>query len=84
MQKSYLTTTATIHLFAAALFLVVATQGASARNNTGVRPTSAGQGQVFGVKPGATKGVGADGGVTPGGSAGASPPPKSRPHHWPR
>jgi hypothetical protein len=82
MRKSHLTTTATIQLLVAAIFLIVATQGAFARNNTGVRPTSAGQTQAFGVKPGATKGVGADGGGI-GGSAGA-PARANRPHrHWP-
>jgi hypothetical protein len=79
MRKFHLTTTATI---AAAVFLIVATQSAFARTNTGVRPTSAGQSQPFGVKPGATKGVGADGGGI-GGSAGA-PARANRPHRqWP-
>jgi hypothetical protein len=83
MRKSHLTTTASIQLFAAAVFVVVATQAAFARNNTGVRPTSAGQGQVSGVKVGGTKGVGADGGGMPGGSAGA-PTRTPRPHRtWP-
>ena len=82
MRKSHLTTTATIQLFAAAVFLIVATQSAYARTNTGVRPTSAGQSQPFGLKPGATKGVGADGGVV-GGSGGA--PARAKPPHrqWP-
>jgi len=83
MRKSHLTTTASIQLFAAAVFLVAATQGAFARNNTGVRPTGAGQGQVSGVKVGGTKGVGADGGGVPGGSAGG-PTRTPRPHRtWP-
>ena len=34
MRKSHLTTTATIQLFAAAVFLIVATQSAFARTNT--------------------------------------------------
>ena len=75
MRKSHLATTATIQLFAAAVFLVVATPSAFARNNTGVRPISAGQTQVFGVKPGATKGVGADASST-GGSTGAARAPR--------
>jgi hypothetical protein len=86
MRKSHLATTATIQLFAAAIFLIVATQTAFARNNTGVRPTSAGQSQVFGVKPGATKGVGADGGGVPGGSGGGSAPvrpPRVHRPDWP-
>jgi hypothetical protein len=83
MRKFHLTTTATIQLFAAAVFLIAVTQSAFARTNTGVRPTSAGQSQPFGVKPGATKGVGADGGGMSGGSGGA-PARANRPHRqWP-
>jgi hypothetical protein len=79
-------TTATIPVFAAVLVLIVATQGAFARSNTGVRPISSGKTTVSGVKTGATKGVGADGGAAPGGSGGGSAPPKTiRPHRpdWP-
>jgi len=85
MRKSHVTTTVTIQIFIAAVLLIVATQDAFARNNTGVRPTSSGQGSAFGVKPGANKGVGADGGGMTAGSGGVSTPTKERRHRpdWP-
>jgi uncharacterized membrane protein YgcG len=83
MRKSHLTTTVTIQIFIAAVLLAIATQDAFARNNTGVRPTSSGQGSAFGVKPGANKGVGADGGGMTSGSGGASAPARSHGHRRP-
>ncbi|QWG18972.1 hypothetical protein KMZ68_03560 [Bradyrhizobium sediminis] len=63
----------------AAAFIMVA-GAAFARDNTGPRPVSTGSSDAFGVKPGASKGVGADGGTGMGGSAGGRTPPAPRRH----
>ena len=87
MLKSCLTTIGIIAPLAAGFILVAATDGALARVSTGVRPISAGTTtNVFGIKPGVGKGVGADGGTGIGGVVGEkAPPPRPRPHRpdWP-
>ncbi|MDH2406013.1 hypothetical protein QCM77_39880 [Bradyrhizobium sp. SSUT18] len=79
MLKNHVTTPRTIATLAAGFILMAATEGALARVNTGVRPTSAGK--AFGINPGAGKGVGADGGVAMGGSGGVTAPKPPRLHH---
>ncbi|MDH2349252.1 hypothetical protein QCM80_00930 [Bradyrhizobium sp. SSUT112] len=81
MLKNHVTTPGIIATLAAGFILMAATEGALARVNTGVRPTSTSAGKAFGINPGVGKGVGTDGGVAMGGSGGVTAPKPPRLHH---
>lgn len=85
MPRSHQTIGLLVLPIVAGLKLAAATDSSFAAASTGARPTTSGAGQAFGVRPTATKGVGAESGMEMGGAAGIpAAPPARRPHHpWP-
>ena len=80
MLKHRRATARLIAPLAAAFVLIAVADAAFARDNTGPRPVSTGSIEAFGVKPGANKGAGADGGTGMGGSSAGGAPREPRRH----